>query len=304
MKVLIVEDSRLAATLLSRLLEKGGYETRVAGTVADTMPLAVEWADIILLDRELPDGDGLELCRQLKADERTRRLPVAFITAQHDEDSVARALNSGGLDYITKPFRPIELLARVGVLARIKRAEDEVLRLTHHDALTGLYNRRFFDQRLPEEVLRARRSGRPLACFLADVDRFKEVNDRFGHLFGDRALVAVSRALEDTFRATDLLVRLGGDEFVGILPDTDCDAASKAVERLLERARALRVEHASSSCGLTLSVGIAAFVDSGKAPQSEAETLLAEADRNLYAAKAAGRDRVVASAPVSRPGEA
>ena len=303
MKVLIVEDSRSAATLLSRLLEKAGYETQVVGTVAATLPLAADWADILLLDRELPDGDGLELCRQLKADARTRQLPVAFITAQHDEESVALALDSGALDYITKPFRPTELLARVGVLARIKRAEDEVLRLTHRDPLTGLHNRRFLDERLPEEVLRSRRSGRPLACFLADVDRFKEVNDRFGHLFGDQALVAVARALEETFRATDLLVRLGGDEFVGILPDTDGNAAGTAVERLVERARALRVEHDNLSCGLTLSVGIAAFADGGKAARPEAETLLAEADRNLYAAKAAGRNRVVAGDPSPGPEE-
>jgi diguanylate cyclase (GGDEF)-like protein len=294
-KVLIVEDSRASAALLSQLLKKEGYETRVVETLADAVPLATEgWADIVLLDRELPDGDGLELCRQLKADSRTRSLPVAFITSQQDEASVALALNSGALDYVTKPFRPLELLARVGVLARVKRAEDEVRRLTHHDALTGLHNRRFLDERLPDEIRRSRRCRQPLSCFMADVDRFKEINDRFGHFFGDRALVAVSRLLEEAFRATDLIIRIGGDEFVGVLPDTDPAGAEKTAGRLVERARTLRVETAAGACHLTLSIGVAGFDDGGREPRDEAGALLAEADRRLYQAKNGGRDRVVA----------
>jgi len=206
--------------------------------------------------------------------------------------------------FIDNANRLISYLVALALTAQLKKQHEQEKDFARKDYTTGLANQKGFYEAFTIEMARHRRENIPLSIAYLDCDNFKEVNDRFGHLFGDRALVAVCRALEDTFRATDLLVRLGGDEFVGILPDTDCDAASKAVERLLERARALRVEHASSSCGLTLSVGIAAFVDSGKAPQSEAETLLAEADRNLYAAKAAGRDRVVASAPVSRPGEA
>jgi two-component system, cell cycle response regulator len=296
--VLIVEDSRSSAMLLSQLLRKEGYEPRVAETLARALPLAVEgWADIVLLDRELPDGDGLELCRQLKADARTRHLPVAFITSRQDESSVALALNSGALDYVSKPFRPLELLARVGVLARVKRAEDEVRRLTHRDPLTGLHNRRFLDERLPEEIGRARRSQRPLSCFVADVDRFKQINDQFGHPFGDRALVAVSRLLEQAFRSTDLIVRLGGDEFVGILPDTDPRGAAVSVKRMLDRARALSIEGAEGVCQLTLSVGVSAFQDGGADPPAEAGALLTEADRCLYKAKHAGRDRVYAHEP-------
>ena len=298
MNVLIVEDSRSSAMLLSQLLRKEGYEPRVAETLAQALPLAVEgWADIVLLDRELPDGDGLELCRQLKADARTRHLPVAFITSRQDESSVALALNSGALDYVSKPFRPLELLARVGVLARVKRAEDEVRRLTHRDPLTGLHNRRFLDERLPEEIGRARRSQRPLSCFVADVDRFKQINDQFGHPFGDRALVAVSRLLEQAFRSTDLIVRLGGDEFVGILPDTDPKGAAVSVKRMLERARALSIEGAEGVCQLTLSVGVSAFQDGGADPPAEAGALLTEADRCLYKAKHAGRDGVYAHEP-------
>jgi two-component system, cell cycle response regulator len=297
-KVLIVEDSRSSAMLLSQLLRKEGYEPRVAETLAQALPLAVEgWADIVLLDRELPDGDGLELCRQLKADARTRHLPVAFITSRQDESSVALALNSGALDYVSKPFRPLELLARVGVLARVKRAEDEVRRLTHRDPLTGLHNRRFLDERLPEEIGRARRSQRPLSCFVADVDRFKQINDQFGHPFGDRALVAVSRLLEQAFRSTDLIVRLGGDEFVGILPDTDPRGATVSVKRMLERARALSIEGAEGVCQLSLSVGVSAFQDGGADAPAEAGALLTEADRCLYKAKHAGRDGVYAHEP-------
>jgi diguanylate cyclase (GGDEF)-like protein len=297
MKVLIVEDSRASATLLSELLQKAGYETLVVETVADAFPRAAEgWPDIVLLDRGLPDGDGLELCRRLKADAQTRHLPVAFITSRQDEASVALALDSGALDYVAKPFRPTELLARVGVLARVKRAEDEVRRLTHRDPLTELHNRRFLAERLPEEIRRSRRSQRPLSCFVADVDRFKEINDRFGHLFGDRALVAVSRLLEQTFRANDLIVRLGGDEFVGVLPDTAATAAAQAVERLLAGARVLEVRDEGSAPRLTLSVGVAAFVDRGADPAAEAENLLADADRSLYEAKNAGRDRAVVRA--------
>jgi diguanylate cyclase (GGDEF)-like protein len=294
-KVLIVEGSRTSAALLSQLLKKEGYETRAVETLAEALPLATEgWADLVLLDRELADGDGLDLCRRLKTDSRTRSLPMAFITARQDESSVAVALNSGALDYVTKPFRPTELLARVGVLARVKRAEDEVRRLTHNDALTGLHSRRFLDERLPDEIRRSRRFRLPLACFMADVDRFKEINDRFGHFFGDRVLVAVSRLLEQTFRATDMIIRLGGDEFVGILPDTAALGAATTAERMVERARALRVETTAGACRLSVSVGVAALQDQGAEAQDEAAFLLAEADRRLYQAKNGGRDRVVA----------
>jgi diguanylate cyclase (GGDEF)-like protein len=298
MKILIVEDSRSSARLLSHFLEKEGYEIQVVGTLAAAFPIAADGgADIVLLDRELPDGDGLELCRQLKADDRTRHLPVAFITSRQDESSVALALNSGALDYVTKPYRPVELLARVGVLARVKRAEDEVRRLTHRDPLTGLHNRRFLDEGLPEEIGRARRSQRPLSCFVADVDRFKQINDQFGHPFGDRALVAVSRLLEQAFRSTDLIVRLGGDEFVGILPDTDPKGAAASVSRMLERARALSIEGDEGACQLTVSVGVSAFQDRGAGAPAEAGALLTEADRCPYKAKHAGRDRFYVQEP-------
>lgn len=241
--------------------------------------------DLVLLDVQMPGMDGHELCAQLKADPLLRGIAVIFVTAQDTPDEETRALDAGAADFITKPFNPTVVRARVRTQLTLKAQADLLRELAFIDGLTGVHNRRHFDERFAAETRRAQRTRSPLAVLMADVDHFKRYNDQCGHLAGDDCLRRVAATLRACLRRpTDLLARYGGEEFVCLLPDTDLAGAIGVAQGMEDAVRGLGLPHPGVDGIVTISVGVAA--------EGEVTGLVEAADRALYLAKAAGRGRV------------
>jgi len=241
--------------------------------------------DLVLLDVQMPGMDGHQLCAELKADPLLRSIAVIFVTSQDQPEDETRALDAGAADFITKPFNPTVVRARVRTQLTLKAQSDLLRELAFVDGLTGVHNRRHFDERFIAEARRAQRSRSALAVVLADVDHFKRYNDALGHLAGDDCLRRVAAGLRACLRRpTDLLARYGGEEFVCLLPDTDLAGAIGVAQLMEDTVRALNVPHPGVEGPVTISLGVSAG--------SQAQGLVEGADRALYLAKAAGRGRV------------
>ncbi|MDT4332048.1 diguanylate cyclase domain-containing protein [Methylomonas sp. MED-D] len=290
--ILIVDDTPTNIQVLAENLI-GDYRIKVAASGAAALEAVASQGppDLILLDVMMPDMDGYEVCRHLKANPQTSRIPVIFVTALNGANDEERGLNLGALDYITKPFYLPVVKARIRNHIRLKQATDLLETMAWIDGLTGIPNRRRFDQALESEWKRAQRNQTPLAAVLVDVDFFKAYNDHHGHGAGDLCLKRVAGELADaTGRSADLVARYGGEEFVALLPETDADGARALAEHFRQRIEALHIPHAQSETSpwITISAGSAALIPHTEQAPSE---LLDEADRRLYQAKAAGRNR-------------
>lgn len=304
LSILVADDDPAMVRVLCRLMAPLG-RVRFALRGEDVLRLVQEERpDLILLDAELPDLSGFEVCLRIKADPLLSAIPVIFVTSHSDEAFEQRGLDAGAADFISKPIRPAILLARVKTQLRLKSAIDGLQRMANTDALTGLANRRVFDDAFQREWARALRSGTPLAVLMIDVDHFKRFNDNYGHGEGDRCLQAVAAELQFSInRPGDFVARYGGEEFVVLLPETPLEGARRVGERLLHGIQKLGIPHAWSPGGLvSVSIGIghcewptAAEKAQPSAPDSahrRALRLLEAADEALYNAKAAGRNRV------------
>ena len=246
--------------------------------------------DLILLDVVMPEMDGFEVCRRLKADEATRHIPVIFVTAENDPELETQGLGLGAVDFITKPINPSVLRARGKTHLLLKFQSDILRDLVFIDGLTGVSNRRRFDQQLAHEWARSARSGLPLSLIILDIDFFKLYNDRYGHQAGDDSLRLVAKTIQGSLkRSTDLVARYGGEEFACILADTDFDHAMQIAGELEHAVRAARIPHADSAVDqiVTISLGVATQTSTGKT--GSMASLLALADTELYRAKAEGR---------------
>jgi diguanylate cyclase (GGDEF)-like protein len=314
--VLVADDDRAVRTQIRAGLDLQGYRFVEAGDGAEVLTaLRVERPDLLVMDVEMPGLGGVEVCRIVKANQGHGFgfLPVILMTALRTGSKV-EGLELGADDYLIKPFDMLELSARVKSMLRLKALQDalleknrqldranqelekrrqELLELSRTDALTGLANRRLFDERLEAEFQRSSRYRSPLSCLMMDLDHFKRLNDQWGHAFGDEVLRQVAAAARRALRDVDLLARYGGEELVALLPETGLAEAVLVAERVragVEGLRlAARVEGRTGAVRCTASLGVATFpgpgVDSGP-------TLVAAADACLYAAKAAGRNRV------------
>jgi diguanylate cyclase (GGDEF)-like protein len=282
-RILLVDDSPDVHVLVAARLRGEPVTLHHANDGEEGLALALSLQpDLILLDVEMPGTDGFETCRRLKGDACTMAIPVIFLTGACSTEEKIKGLDLGAADYVTKPFDPAELRARVRVSLRTKYLLDLLSRKAMIDGLTGLWNRAYFDQRLPAEQALMNRSTRPLACLMVDIDHFKRLNDRHGHPFGDEVLREVARAVGDGCRAHDVVCRYGGEEFAVLLPDTSQEQALTLAQRLCETVRGLRFERAKADVPVTCSIGVGHDVPS--------------ADQALYAAKHAGRDRVMIEA--------
>lgn len=235
--------------------------------------------------------DGYEVCRQIKADAELAALPVVFVTAHSDAEAETRGLDMGAVDFISKPFSPAVVRARVRAHLTLKVQSDLLRELVFIDGLTGVYNRRHFDERLAREFQRARRQGSSLALMMIDVDYFKRFNDRYGHLAGDDGLRRVAATLKAQLkRPADLLSRYGGEEFACVLPDTELPGGLALAEEMGTAVLALGIAHADSDVApsLSVSIGVAALRPHGVLGPSE---LVVAADEQLYLAKSGGRRR-------------
>jgi two-component system sensor histidine kinase/response regulator len=252
--------------------------------------------DMVLLDVMMPGIDGYEVCRRLKREHQTSRIPVIFITGLDDAVDETRALELGAIDFVSKPINPSVVRARVNNQMRLKRAQDELTRLAATDALTGLANRRRFDEMLAYEYARHSRSGTQFSLILMDIDFFKSFNDNYGHVCGDECLRQVSRVISGVMaRATDLVARFGGEEFVFLLPETELNGAFVFAEKIRRSISDLALPHGFSSVAnhVTVSLGV---VSVWQLPGRPISNIVAQADAQLYAAKAGGRNRVCVAA--------
>ena len=301
-KVLLVDDEAINIKLLSEALE-GQCELLFATSGRRAlMVAATQQPDLILLDIKMPEMDGYEVCRALKADNLLRNIPVIFITALDSEADESVGLRLGAVDYIAKPFNPDLIRLRVKNHLEMKRQRDLLSRLSLMDSLTELPNRRAFDERLALEWRRAIRSHSALSVIMIDIDHFKGYNDIYGHLAGDGCLRRVARALaQHSNRASDFLSRYGGEEFVCLLSGTDAGEALLIAERLRTGIENLEIAHPASPgfSRVTISIGSSSGYPS---LASTPESLLDAADRQLYRAKSEGRNRVCAEEITVTPG--
>ena len=285
-KVLVIDDAEPIHDLLRYHLADEPVEIHSALDARSGVGLARTLSpDMILLDVEMPDVDGFETIRQLKSEQETLGIPVVFLTGVSTTEEKIRGLDLGATDYVTKPFEPAELRARVRATLRTRRLLDLLSRKAMIDGLTGLWNRAYFEQHLDIEVAKARRAGQAVACIMADLDHFKSVNDRYGHPAGDAVLAQVAQLLVEGCREQDIVCRYGGEEFAVILPSTTEQKAQEIAERL----RAAIALHSGKYNGVRISVTCSFGVaDVHQIPPSLVEL----ADQALYLAKKGGRNRV------------
>jgi len=291
-KVLIVDDERLNIKLLLEILKKH-YTIIVAknGDQALERAMSEELPDLILLDIMMPDINGFQVCKQLKTNDRTKNIPIIFITARDDAEDEAKGLVLGAVDYITKPFHPAVVMARVRTHLLLKRKTDLLEKTASMDGLTELANRRRFDEAFEIEWKRAKRNQTILSLILSDIDFFKQFNDNYGHAAGDQCLRRVSRTLAETIkRPADLLARYGGEEFAVILPETAMEGAEEIAEQMRENVWRLNIPHRFSKADdrVTMSLGVATTVPIKNHTSTE---LIEAADGMLYKAKGNGRNQ-------------
>jgi diguanylate cyclase (GGDEF)-like protein len=290
--ILIVDDEPANIWVLVELL-KNAYELRTAtnGEKALAIACSDEPPDLILLDVVMDGIDGFEVCRRLKADSRTARIPVIFITSNTGEQDEIHGFQAGAIDYVTKPFRPIVVKARVRTHVELKRCRDLLERQSYCDSLTGIANRRHYEDTLPMMWNFACRERTPMACIMIDIDDFKKYNDLYGHQAGDDCIKRVATALNALARRKiDLLVRFGGEEFCCLLPKTDLEGALKLAERFRRAVLDLRIAHEGSQTGPVVSVSQGIAVVAAASHTLTPGLLIKNADLALYEAKAAGRN--------------
>lgn len=290
-RILLIDDEPIYRELIADILGDE-YEILVAAEGVTGLEIAADkLPHLILLDLMMPGIDGFEVFRCLKADQRTREIPVIFITGRGDVEAETMGLKLGAVDYISKPVNADLVRARVSMQSRFKLMRDKLVLLAATDGLTGLANRFQFDTMLAYEYARHLRSGKELALIMLDIDQFKSFNDTYGHISGDECLREIAQAMTVTVsRATDLVARYGGEEFVVLLPETHLKGAVVIAERLRACISALRLPHRNSGTGyVTASFGVVSGI---LHPDSSVTDAVHQADIQLYAAKAGGRNRV------------
>ncbi|MBX4910416.1 MULTISPECIES: PleD family two-component system response regulator [Rhizobium] len=300
-QVLLVDGRANSQERIVRALKPVADVLALSDPQAALFEAAENTFDLVIVNANFDDYDPLRLCSQLRSLERTRFLPILIITEQGSDDMVVRALDLGVNDYIIRPVDPNELVARCLTQIRRKRYNDrlrasvkQTIELAVTDPLTGLYNRRYLDNHLNALFNRSMARGRPLSVLITDIDRFKQVNDTYGHDGGDEVLREFANRVRSTIRGADLACRYGGEEFVVVMPDTSPEVAAAVAERLRAAVESapFMLKRSSELLRVTASFGIASRSGAVLTP----DQLMKQADLALYEAKNSGRNRVVAAA--------
>lgn len=291
-KILVVDSERISRQVLTAILEDM-CDVLLAATAEQAMERLrqVSGIDLILAGVSLPDMDGYEFLREIKANPEWHEIPFVVVTSSQETELEELAFSLGAADFIVKPVRASTARARIALQLRLVAQHKVAQELAQVDGLTGIANRRRLDQTLRSEWARAARHGLPLSVIMLDVDHFKAYNDTTGHQQGDEVLRQVASALQETCSRTgDLVARYGGEEFAVVLPDTPLEGGLEVGQMLCRAVEALAIPHPKSSASafVTVSVGGAT---SGHG-QKTADALLEQADEVLYRSKLGGRNRV------------
>jgi diguanylate cyclase (GGDEF)-like protein len=307
MKVLLAEDSRTNQMLISSYIEEFGHQVVIVGDgQAAVEAFKQERPDLILMDVIMPVLDGIEAARKIRAmcKENHDWIPIIFLSALSNSNDIAKGIEAGGDDYLSKPVDSIVLNAKLTAMARIAdmheqldEANRKLTLISAKDGLTGLYNRRHFDEVMGKEFKVVRRIKKPLSVILCDIDHFKAFNDNYGHQGGDDCLKMVAEALQKAVnRPGDMVARYGGEEFVIVLPETVLAGATKIAEIVRQAIENLAIIHAYSSTSeyVTISAGVATMmeVDVGADMEAAIRELIETADKGLYMAKEQNRNCV------------
>lgn len=289
--ILVVDDDQLVLELLGLSIKSFGFNFATANNGREAMEILKKREfTIVITDLIMPEVDGMQLLQHIKTNHP--QTDVIVVTGYTGDFSYTDVIRAGASDFIAKPFNSDELAAKINRILRERRLIRKLEYLSHCDPLTELYNRRYFDLKISEEINRARRQNYPLFLIMLDVDSFKSYNDRHGHQQGDLLLVAIGAILRKSTRAdVDLLFRPGGDEFSIITPHITQEQVAKVGERILSSF----AEYKFADTGL--SVGIAEFSANGQSHEEEIVNLISRADQALYLAKTTGRNRIVFAPP-------
>jgi len=311
MKVLIVDDARTYQAMLASYIAEMGFESVAAMNGEEALDIfPQEWPDLILMDVNMPGINGYETARQIRdlGEEWAHWVPIIFLSSSVEDKDIVMGIEAGGDDYLAKPISEIVLHAKIKAMMRmadhrrntievaeaLSKANEELEHQSKTDGLTGIANKRHFNDYLKQEWFRAMRSETSISLLFVDVDLFKPYNDNYGHLKGDRCLKKIAQTLHGAVqRSVDLVCRYGGEEFAVILPDTDHAGMCHIGEVMVKAMRAVKLPHAYSSVGdiVTVSVGGATMTPSkGESP----DLIIQQSDQGLYQAKGSGRNRFVA----------
>jgi len=308
--ILIVDDNPQNIQVLGNLMEGKGYDVAVAmngGQVLDF--IKDEKPDLILMDIMMPGMDGYAVCGMLKQNPETADIPVIFLTAKTEDDDIVLGLKTGAVDYVTKPFSETVLFARIRTHVELKKSRENIRRAKEElekrnlklqaamkdlelaartDSLTGLYNRRYMQNRLDEELVRVKRNKKDFTVVMSDIDFFKRINDAHGHECGDHVLKFMAGTLRSGIREQDIVSRWGGEEFIILLPETDKKGGLVLSEKIRKAIEASVFRYSDMDLRLTMTFGVATY-----RPEESIDELLKRADDALYAGKESGRNRVI-----------
>jgi two-component system cell cycle response regulator len=300
-KVLIIDNRPAASERTKAALVPHHEVTVVDDPVSAVMHAAETRYELIIVNLDMDNVDGLRLCSQLKSLERTRQTPILIVVAPDDHQRLLRALDMGVNDYLIRPIDKQELLARANTQIKRCRYTEQLrshvqatMELAVTDALTGLYNRRYMETQTAVLVEHAINRGKSLSLLALDVDHFKTVNDENGHAVGDRVLQELAARLKQSIRSIDMICRIGGEEFVIVLPNTNAEVATRIADRMCRSvsAKQFNVGARTGPLAITVSIGVATVEGSS----DTMETIVKRADEALYSAKRAGRNRVNSTA--------
>jgi two-component system, cell cycle response regulator len=311
-RILVVDDHPDNVEIINARLSSRGYEIETASNGQEALDKVYESPpQLILLDVMMPVIDGFEVSRRIKRDPSLPYIPIILVTARGETEDKVEGLDAGADDYLTKPINFPELEARVRSMLRIKKLQDELDRknreleevnlklkeLSITDGLTGLFNHRHVHELLQEEYERSKRSGDSLGVAMLDLDRFKQLNDTYGHQTGDLVLSETARILRENAREIDMIGRYGGEEFIAILPDADEEAAISYAERVRQAVEGFVFEHDGTEIRMTVSGGVACGT---AAEVDNPDELIRLADMALYEAKGGGRNCILRASAVQQ----
>jgi two-component system, cell cycle response regulator len=307
LSVLVVDDDPEVGAMLEALLSQEGYRVVCARSVFMALEaLAEESFPIVIIDRGLEDGDGIRLCKEIRQNVSASYVYIILLTARDSKEDVVAGLQAGADDYLSKKVSESELVARLNTASRIVRLERslresiaERTKVTTTDVLTGGHNRRHFVKQIGRDLERALQSARSLSILVVDIDFFKAVNDRHGHVAGDELLRQLANRVRFALpHDEDWIARIGGEEFVVVLPNTDIRSAVNVGERLRQTVNATSFHVAGVDVSITISLGAGSIDTLEQGVEVSAQALLDQADQFVYRSKLAGRNRV--SAPPER----